>query len=301
MEYLGGDDDDLEVNPMYRIYLTKFVEQLNKLKEKGGFICVPHSTILQGVEINKGLIEGHSFLPSPLFTGQFKPLGDSHGNRSTRVEISGKDIKLFDDKDNPNLYKKVKILGQEEIYSTKKTVSVYLIDGFLTDVTANARYARMTSQDIRIYKSQQDIIAKLPSRPTFENCAIFLQRNSTLTAALVAKKVCEKLREFDQSYYFIRGFEQHTASKVSEIVQKAIDDFLCAVPEFRRMHRFPRYAFQLDIIIASFTLGNIHDTIFDGLARCFKKEDADLYAKLCTLSTLSPSDDVKNKQTNKQL
>ena len=70
----------------------------------------------------------------------------------------------------------------------------------------------------------------------------------------------------------------------------------CLNQKHRRPVQFPRYAFQLDIIIASFTIGNIHDTIFDGLARCFKKEDSDLHSKLCALSTLSPSDDVKKIQ-----
>lgn len=292
MEYLSGDDDDLEVNPMYKAFLTKYTDQLDKIKEKGGFICIPHSTILQGVEINKALIEGHSFLASPLFTGHFKPLRESSKREGIRIDITSKDIKVFDDKYNPENYKQVNILGQEEIYSSKKTVSVYLIDGFLTDVTVDARYARMTSQEIRIYKNQQEIISKLPTRPTFELCSTFLQNDSTSTAALVARKICEKLCDFDQSHYFIRGFEFHTAKKVHTIIQKTIDDFLCAVPEFRKMHKFSRYAFQLDMIFSNFVIGNIHDTIFEGLTKCFKKEDAELYAQLCSLSFLSPTEDV---------
>ena len=294
MEYLCGDDDDLEVNPMYQAILTRYTEQLNKLKEKGGFICIPHSTILQGVEINKALVEGHSFLASPIFTGHYRPLRDPSKREGIRIDITSKEIKIFDDKYNPENFKQVKILGQEEIYSSKKTVSVYLINEFLTDVTADARYARMSAHEIRIYKGQQEIISKLPTKPTFENCCIFLQNVSTSTAALVARKVCEKLCDFDQSHYFIRGFEFHTAKKVHTIIQKTTDDFLCAVPEFRRMHKFPRYAFQLDLIFSNFVIGNIHDTIFEGLTKCFRKEDADLYAQLCSLSSLSPTEDVKN-------
>ena len=284
MERLVGEDDDLEVNPMYRAFLTHFPDQYNTLKTKGGFICVPQSAIMQGVQINKALIDGHIFLSSPLYVGQFTSLS---GNKA-REEDGGKVISVTDKFGD----KRVHVLSQEELYSDDKTIRVLVVDGFLTDVVADETYANMGPQEIRRLKHQQYVLSKLPTRAAYADCSEFLC-SATRASSHTAAKVRETLGVFCNSHHFVRGFEEYTVGKVRDLVRMAEDSFFGAVPEFRRMRKVPRYALQLKLIVECFVLGNIHDVIWDGLTRCFKDEDAHLCHQMRVINTLSPTVDVK--------
>lgn len=283
MERLVGEDDDLDVNPMYKAFLTQYTEQYNILKAKGGFICIPQSSIMQGVQINKALIDGHTFISSPLFVGQFTSL-----NRSKAKEEDGGKVIVVTDKFGD---KRVHVLSQEELYSDGKTIRVLVVDGFLTDVIADETYANMGAQEIRKLKHQQYILSKFPSQATFEECSGFLTE-VTQASKRTSIKVGEALNVFCNSHHFVRGFEEYTVGKVRELVNMAEDNFICAVPGFRRMHKVPRYALQLKLIIECFVLGSIHGVVWDGLTRCFKEEDVFLCHQMRTINSLSSTLDV---------
>lgn len=278
MERLVGEDDDLEVNPMYKAFLTRYTEQYNTLKTKGGFICIPKSNLLQGIQINKALIEGHTFISSPLFVGQFTSLSKT----KAREEEGGKIIAVS----NKFGDIKVHVLSQEELYSDDKIIRVFVVDGFLTNVIADESYTNMGTQELRRLKHQQYLQSILPSQATFDECSKFLS-DATPASRRTTSKVNEKVNIFCNSHHFIRGFEEYTVGKVRELVSTAENDFFCAVPGFRRMCKMPRRELQLQLIIECFVMGSIHNVIWDGLTRCFKEEDSLLFHQMRILNSLS--------------
>ena len=287
MERLVGEDDDLEVNPMYRAFLTQCPEQYNTLKTKGGFICIPQSSIMQGIQINRALINGHIFISSPLFVGQFTSLSQS----SAREEDGGKVIVVKDKLGE----KRVHVLSQEELYSDDKVIRVLVVDGFLTDVIADESYANMDKYEIRKLKHQEYILSKLPSQARFEECSKFLS-SVTKASKQVTAKVEERLGLFCNSHHFVRGFEEYTVGKIRELLTSAESDFFCAVPGFKRLRKLPKYASQLELIIECFVMGSIHNVIWDGFTRCFKEEDSLLCHQMQVINSLSSTLDVGLKK-----
>lgn len=268
---------------MYKAFLTQYPEQYNTLKTKGGFICIPQSNIMQGVQINKALIDGHIFISSPLFVGQFTSL-----NRNKAKEEDGGKVIVVTDKFGD---KRVHVLSQEELYSDDKIIRVLVVDGFLTDVIADESYANMGQQEIRRLKHQQYILSKLPSQATFDECSKFLFE-VTQASKRTTIKVGETLSIFCNSHHFVRGFEEYTVGKIRELVSTAERDYFCAVPGFKRMRKVPRYASQLKLIIECFVMGSIHNVIWDGFTRCFKEEDSHLCYQMQVINSLSSTLDV---------
>lgn len=79
---------------------------------------------------------------------------------------------------------------------------------------------------------------------------------------------------------------------MKELVAKAVDDFVCANPEYRKIYKLPRQFLQLNLIISSFVLGIIHDKVWQGLSGCFATEDAALRSQSLSLAPMSPVNDM---------
>lgn len=65
------DTDDLEDNPFFIAFksLPHFHIFL-----RSALVCIPRSTSIVGLPINKRTLETHAFLPSPFYKGQFQSL-----------------------------------------------------------------------------------------------------------------------------------------------------------------------------------------------------------------------------------
>ena len=232
----------------------------------------------------------HVLVPSPLYLGQFISLTKHIVREVNRTLV------LCDEFGQ----RTARILAEEEVYTSNKAFRVCLIDTILCDDVDSAsaslpdvssggagsgssnssggsRRGRRTLTVAMMLNQMQ-----MPKRVTLPACTEFLFRNPV--NVIVAKNVLEQPRVFIKTYTFVRGYEKFAAEKVRGFVGKAIDAFVCASPDYRRLSRMPRQALRLSLIISSFVVGNCHDKIWNGL--CGESPAMNSSAACCALRPL---------------
>ena len=228
-------------------------------------------------------------MPSPLYLGQFISLTE-HLVRET----SSRTLVLCDEFGQ----RTARILAEEEVYTSKKTFRVCLIDMIFSDDvesessssasgSINAPEGALQRQGPKkLTMAMMVSRMRMPRRMTLPACTEFLLRDPV--NVVVAKRILEQPRVFNRTYTFVRGFERYAVEKVRGFVSAATDAFVCACAEYRQLIRVPRQAMRLSLIISSFVVGNCHAKIWGGLCGCFASEDRTLRLKAAALGGLPP-------------
>ena len=236
----------------------------------------------------------HVLVPSPLYLGQFISLTE-HLVRET----SSRTLVLCDEFGQ----RTARILAEEEVYTSKKTFRVCLIDTILSDDvesdstsssspggaaagTGAGTEAGARRGPKKLTMAMMVSQMGMPRRMTLPACTEFLLRNPV--NVVVAKRILEQPRVFNRTYTFVRGFEKYAVEKVRGFVGAATDAFVCACADYRQLIRVPRQAMRLSLIISSFVVGNCHAKIWAGLCSCFENEDHMLHLKATAMAGLSP-------------
>lgn len=118
------------------------------------------------------------------------------------------------------------------------------------------------------------------------SCVRFLE--SFPVNEIVLSKVKIEVNEFNKSYFFVEGFEDHLRQKVQTLCNQAVEALICANPDFRFIHKMSGPSLtSLSQIIESYVLGILHEKVFDACQKSNKQQDGKLYMRLDQLSKTS--------------
>lgn len=70
--------DDLEVNPLYRAFLSEFKSDFENACQMSYIVAIPHSDCLEELQIDQTLANHHILVPSRLLKSHFCPLQDDY-------------------------------------------------------------------------------------------------------------------------------------------------------------------------------------------------------------------------------
>jgi len=258
--------EDLAYNPFFKTLKQKFSSIYQQAEKNCFLICIPSAVSCSGLLITKDLIESHIFQPSPFFRGEFFSLN----KRTVDIEDS-----LVITKTGYSEKKRVRILFEELFYNKQyKSFRVLCVENPLE----GGKKIVVPSDRLKFPKT------KSPS-----DCEAFLR--SFPENIIVLSKIVDQAKEFNKTYVFVKGFEEHVVKKVESICSHGFEALLCANADFRMLYRSnsPRLV-ELNQIVECFILGILHKRLFEGLRTLNKEEDDLMYSRILQLQHISQAD-----------
>lgn len=244
--YNSQYQEDINASPFFKA--LKRSKLYANVERNCWLVCVPQLSSITGLKITQDILDVHVLQPSPYFQGEYI----TANNKTVTVEDGS--ITIASDLRE---HRTAKILFEESFYTKdSKSFRVLCIDsplaGELKTNTASA--------------------VQLPSTRSLADITTFLQ--SFPINSIVLSKVHEQIDELGQTYVLVKGFEDHAVGKAKALSTKALEDLVCANPDFRHLYDDDHLNNELSLVVESYVVGALYPFLYPSLKSIFVQEDA---------------------------
>eukprot|EP01112_Ceratiomyxa_fruticulosa_P009709 TRINITY_DN2544_c0_g1_i8.p1 TRINITY_DN2544_c0_g1~~TRINITY_DN2544_c0_g1_i8.p1 ORF type:complete len:569 (+),score=106.64 TRINITY_DN2544_c0_g1_i8:142-1848(+) len=254
---MDGYNEDLSSSPFFKTLKLKYPRIMQNVERFNGWIVlVPQKASLEGVNISQDIIESHVLQPSPYFTGEYITVNEKSVSIENRNVITGEGF---------SIPRTANVLFEEVFYTRDKSYQVYCISNPIIGVSKNSGS----------FLSTPKITPNLPKRATLDASISFLNSPAYPVNSIVISKLETQINEFAATYVMVKGFERDAITKVKNLFLKALEDFLCANPDFRQIYTNSDSSQMngLSQVIETFVMGQLHQKIFSSLKSLNKESD----------------------------
>jgi hypothetical protein len=216
---------------------------------EGHTLIVPVNSALVGHTITAQLLSDHVVRPSPYFVGQF----ESHSGKSVSLSSS----QVTTGKGYGEVGRTCTVVTEETVFGHEGgSFRILCVDkpleGALVDGSGYSVFSKTRS-------TEAEHVAFLARSPEFNGPAM--------------ARLAEQVRDFNEKYVLVHGFEASTVRKLRVLVGEALAELVAANPQYASCRSIKSHMQSLRSSVEAVVLGGVHDKVMAFLAKTHAADD----------------------------
>ncbi|KAJ5078059.1 ankyrin repeat domain-containing protein [Anaeramoeba ignava] len=303
--------EEISKNPFFIDLKKKFSTLYEKASGNQWLVCVPSKSSFTKSQINQEFAEMHVLKPSI----SFKDVFDTNTNPPKSIQIDGTTIKT---REGFSKKRNISIITKEIFFNENfQPFNAVLIETPLVEpvekevkekpqkelrqkpVVEKQRQQTQTNQkkkpkekiqivpepEFNIYNTQEVISLSgeiitvssiFPPHKTLEEISKFLTKFHENFQ--VFPKIKEKLKEFKQSYFFVKKYEEDAANRIEKLCEDTFSIFINVNPKFSVLANQKYNKIELLSIMKMYVLGTLN--IYKKMRELYSEEDDNCYQQI---------------------
>eukprot|EP00743_Colponemidia_sp_Colp-15_P009505 GILK01010393.1.p1 GENE.GILK01010393.1~~GILK01010393.1.p1 ORF type:complete len:582 (-),score=103.01 GILK01010393.1:127-1824(-) len=253
-----AEDEDLQLNEFLSTLKTRFSSIYNTATTNRWVICCPTNRALRGIVVTQAIVQTHVLQPSPYIHGHF-------------LTLSGKGVEI-----------KNNLLQTTNGFAQPRTVRIICEELFYNE---DGNCFRVLCIEAPLEGGAE--VFKSPDKDLFRECDTaegyidYLKGFSENQSAL--KRLDQSVRDFQDVYVMVRGFEYDAGRKVRQLCESAVEDLCSTNKQFAKALKNRRYQQLFKEAIECYVLSALHPKIFTSLCEFSRGAEARLQRALGSL------------------